>query len=237
MSNKPVVWAYILLAPGRVGVKTQRAFARDSGADMGAFGTVWEDSIRRGSTRPRAQLVARNDLLRAVEAGDVIAVAEPFALGLSKSDAAWFVGDAFDAGATLLVGGGDDPETFAPGDDVAKLLAAVASKQNVTHVRAAKAKANGAAKKAAPRWKKGPCVYRCFDAYGDLLYVGSSGNVNLRVAQHRLHAPWFSQVDRIAVQPHETREAAFSAESEAIKAEGPVINIKRPKGSVDPFGE
>lgn len=109
------------------------------GVDMSEFGTCWHDKIARGSTRPRSQLTARNDLLSAVQPGDTIVAPAPLCLGLSGKDAEWFLSELAARGVAVVVNG--DLERIEPGADLSDMVARVASAQNVQHVRAAKRRA------------------------------------------------------------------------------------------------
>lgn len=73
-------------------------------------------------------------------------------------------------------------------------------------------------------------LYRHFDSAGALLYVGISLNALLRLSQHKT-APWFREIARVEIEWHDTREAAISAESAAIRDEGPRWNKA---GAFDP---
>lgn len=133
------MWGYILDAPGRPPLAQQRVALGALGVDLGEFGTAWRDKIVRGSTRPRSQLQARNDLLQAVASGDTVVVAAPLCLGLSGPDAEWFIRELHDRGVAVVVNG--DFKRLEPGADLSEMVARVASAQNVHHVRAAKARA------------------------------------------------------------------------------------------------
>lgn len=67
-------------------------------------------------------------------------------------------------------------------------------------------------------------LYRHFDANGELLYVGISINPNSRSASHKSSSDWFSQIHRIDVEWHETRELALEAEKRAIQNGQPKRN-------------
>lgn len=133
------VWGYILAAPGRPSPAVQREALSILGADVSEFGTVWQDRISRGSTRPRGQLVEREALIDAVQSGDTLVVAAPLCLGLSAKDAGWFLGELSARGVAVIVNG--DLTRIEPGADHSDMLRRVASTQNVHHVRQAKRKA------------------------------------------------------------------------------------------------
>lgn len=131
MTAESTTWGYILEAPGRPSIDQQRLSLGALGVDLGEFGTLWQDNVARGSTRPQHQLAARNDLIRAVASGDTVAVCAPFCLGLSAADAGWFLGELAARGVTVLVNG--DLTKVAPGGDVTALVAEVARRQNTLH--------------------------------------------------------------------------------------------------------
>ena len=133
------IWGYILEAPGRPPLAKQRQALRSLGVNMAEAGTCWHDKIERGSTRPRGQLLEREDLIQAALPGDTVVIAAPFCLGLSEKDAAWFLGELSERKITVIING--QMTRIEPGEDHSEMLQAVASAQNVHHVRVAKAKA------------------------------------------------------------------------------------------------
>lgn len=68
-------------------------------------------------------------------------------------------------------------------------------------------------------------LYRLYDKDGALLYVGVSLSVFRRLSEHAQGKEWWSQVRRIMLEPHASREAALAAEILAIRDEGPIYNI------------
>jgi predicted GIY-YIG superfamily endonuclease len=80
-------------------------------------------------------------------------------------------------------------------------------------------------------------LYRFYDAEGNLLYVGVTGNPASRFSDHRRTSSWWAQADRHEVEwlPH--WNAALKAERRAIQEEMPrwnsVFNTKRVAGSPD----
>lgn len=77
-------------------------------------------------------------------------------------------------------------------------------------------------------------LYRYFDSEGQLLYVGITGNQLKRQSQHRRTAVWFDQIASAKFQHFDTREAAFSAEVEAIQQEKPIFNHQHTKTEKSP---
>lgn len=72
-------------------------------------------------------------------------------------------------------------------------------------------------------------LYRHFDSENKLLYVGISLSTFTRLSQHKDHSEWFKKIARVSIEHFETREAAMSAERNAIKNEGPMFNIAMKK--------
>jgi excinuclease UvrABC nuclease subunit len=68
-------------------------------------------------------------------------------------------------------------------------------------------------------------LYRHFDKNGDLLYVGISLNVFMRLYQHKDSSHWFSEISTVTIEYFETRQDALIAEELAIKKEKPMHNI------------
>lgn len=71
------------------------------------------------------------------------------------------------------------------------------------------------------------CLYRAYDAAGQLLYVGISMSLDGRLTKHR-RTEWWPLVAEITVQWFEGREPAKAAERAAIIAEAPLYNRARP---------
>jgi predicted GIY-YIG superfamily endonuclease len=69
-------------------------------------------------------------------------------------------------------------------------------------------------------------VYRFYDADGQLLYVGMTGNLGRRFAMHAATKKWWPQVARRTAEWFGDRGEAAQAEREAIRAEKPVHNIR-----------
>lgn len=73
---------------------------------------------------------------------------------------------------------------------------------------------------AAPHY-----VYRAFDSYGILLYVGCTKNVDQRLSAHRNQAPWTRFCETVGVSgPYDGRDAGREAEMQAILSEGAYFN-------------
>ena len=67
-------------------------------------------------------------------------------------------------------------------------------------------------------------VYRTFDSYGLLLYVGCTNNPTQRLATHCGQAPWFRFAETIAVAGPWDRREALDRERTAIETEGTYFN-------------
>lgn len=67
-------------------------------------------------------------------------------------------------------------------------------------------------------------VYRCYDAAGDLLYVGCTYNPVARREQHEKRSPWFADVATTRLTVFPTRKYGLAKEAEAILAERPKVN-------------
>jgi excinuclease UvrABC nuclease subunit len=70
------------------------------------------------------------------------------------------------------------------------------------------------------------CLYRHFDAGGDLLYVGMSRNAAARLRGHK-NASWYDDIASITIEHFETKAAAADAEWRAIQDEHPKFNKLR----------
>jgi excinuclease UvrABC nuclease subunit len=71
-----------------------------------------------------------------------------------------------------------------------------------------------------------PCVYRCFDARGVLLYIGSSVNVARRCQLHKSHSLWWPQVRGVVVTTFRTMQEARRSERRSIFTEQPTHNVQ-----------
>ena len=224
MASESINWGYVLVAPGRPSRKVQMDRMAALGLDVGEPGTVWMDRVSRGSTRPRTQLDARNDLLNAIQAGDTVHVAKPFCTGLSEADVLWFGRELASRGVRLAVDGAciDGPKALED------LAAEVRRQQNIEHVRASRTPAVAKADDAAsPRkTKPGYCVYRFYDRNDVLLYVGCTAGFKPRRAAHKAKK-WYSDVTRVEIKRFKTHREALDAERKAIWEEYPHYNRRR----------
>jgi predicted GIY-YIG superfamily endonuclease len=69
-------------------------------------------------------------------------------------------------------------------------------------------------------------LYRIYDATDRLLYVGVTGNWFERVAQHANGKGWWDDVATIKVQAFDSRAEALAAETQAIRTEHPLHNVR-----------
>jgi predicted GIY-YIG superfamily endonuclease len=67
-------------------------------------------------------------------------------------------------------------------------------------------------------------VYKCYDAYGGLLYVGITWQAMHRHAEHRVDSSWASQVDVIRIEHFDTRAEALQRELDLIHELNPRYN-------------
>jgi len=78
-------------------------------------------------------------------------------------------------------------------------------------------------------------VYRAYNAAGQLLYVGMTGNPARRAKMHRSRSPWWHEAARFRLVGPLSQARAAQMEEEAIWSEGPIYN--RPHASDFPaFG-
>jgi len=68
-------------------------------------------------------------------------------------------------------------------------------------------------------------VYRFYNAKGDLLYVGITNRLPVRLGEHEGDKAWWSEVERITVTHLSNRKDAELLEKAAIKEEKPKYNI------------
>jgi predicted GIY-YIG superfamily endonuclease len=68
-------------------------------------------------------------------------------------------------------------------------------------------------------------LYRFFDKYGDLLYIGITMDLPARMGNHRREKPWWTDAAVIEIEHYDNRAAALEAERIAIKVETPRYNV------------
>lgn len=80
------------------------------------------------------------------------------------------------------------------------------------------------------------CLYRFYDAAGELLYIGITMNPVARWKQHGHDKLWWVEVASIAIESHLDRDSALRAERQAIAAERPRWNVvhNKPVAEIDP---
>jgi predicted GIY-YIG superfamily endonuclease len=77
--------------------------------------------------------------------------------------------------------------------------------------------------KAAP---SAHTLYRCFDADGQLLYLGIARHGLSRLHQHEKDKGWWRRVATISIEHHASRTEALAAESRAIAEQHPLHNVQ-----------
>jgi predicted GIY-YIG superfamily endonuclease len=90
-------------------------------------------------------------------------------------------------------------------------------------VSQAQIRSQEAAQKAASRQKHPHAVYRMYSGDGTLLYIGCTYNLPVRL---RGHISWLPQVASITLEWHANLDEGLAAETQAIKAEKPLYNVK-----------
>lgn len=70
----------------------------------------------------------------------------------------------------------------------------------------------------------GWCVYRCFSADGQLLWIGSTVNLRQRILTHQSRSPWWGNVADVKKSPQPDELTARLVEAQAIRAEKPLRN-------------
>jgi predicted GIY-YIG superfamily endonuclease len=68
-------------------------------------------------------------------------------------------------------------------------------------------------------------LYRFFDEYDRLLYIGIAGNPGRRFNEHTRDKSWWSEVRRTTMEHFGNRMSALTAETKAITSESPIYNI------------
>lgn len=71
-------------------------------------------------------------------------------------------------------------------------------------------------------------LYRLYPQTGELLYVGITDHLKVRLAAHAKDKAWWPQVTRKTVAWYPTKPEAADAEARAIQEERPVHNIAEP---------
>lgn len=68
-------------------------------------------------------------------------------------------------------------------------------------------------------------LYRVFDSFGELLYVGATINPNWRFSKHASAQPWWDDADTIKLERYPSRQELCNAEIVAIRSENPRYNV------------
>lgn len=80
-------------------------------------------------------------------------------------------------------------------------------------------------------------VYWVFDAEDRLLYVGMSGQLQIRLLGHLQRSEWFARAARIETETFANRREAAERERQAIWDDKPLFNkrVRRPKPPLPPI--
>lgn len=70
-------------------------------------------------------------------------------------------------------------------------------------------------------------VYKAFDGFGTLLYVGCSLDIFKRLQEHKHYAAWYPLATAIEVTRYPNRAAALAEEARTIAEDGPEFNVTR----------
>jgi predicted GIY-YIG superfamily endonuclease len=68
-------------------------------------------------------------------------------------------------------------------------------------------------------------LYRCYDETGQLVYVGSTGDLFRRLTAHRHNSWWSYQVAKVVAKVYADPFTARAAERQAIREEQPRWNV------------
>lgn len=68
-------------------------------------------------------------------------------------------------------------------------------------------------------------VYRFYNEFGTLLYVGMSSDIIARLGAHKAMTEWFDHVTDIKIENFTSKNAALKAENNAIINEKPLFNV------------
>ncbi len=82
----------------------------------------------------------------------------------------------------------------------------------------------------------GAAIYRCFNASGQLLYVGVPMYPSVRFGAHAAESPWWPEVALIRVEWFSPRRDAELAERRAIQSEMPIHNIAQSPKHATQYG-
>lgn len=71
-----------------------------------------------------------------------------------------------------------------------------------------------------------PTVYRHYDKFGNLLYVGCTTDPETRLSGHKSVSSWYKQIAKIEMEHFDTRQQALAEEERQIKALSPLHNSR-----------
>jgi hypothetical protein len=69
------------------------------------------------------------------------------------------------------------------------------------------------------------CVYRFFNTDGDLLYIGQTIDLGVRVRGHESRISWFDEIASATIQHVDSHAEAVAMERDAIERECPRYNL------------
>jgi excinuclease UvrABC nuclease subunit len=72
-------------------------------------------------------------------------------------------------------------------------------------------------------------VYRFYNSFDELIYVGVSVDVLMRIAQHRRDKEWANEICEVELEWFSTRSEAISTENNLIKTLKPFYNLRLPR--------
>ena len=81
-------------------------------------------------------------------------------------------------------------------------------------------------------FKNGQAVYRIYNFDKNLIYVGVTNDVLMRIAQHRRDKIWRDQITIIELDWCETRSEALAIENMLIEKMQPLYNLRQPRKKV-----
>lgn len=86
------------------------------------------------------------------------------------------------------------------------------------------------------RWREPAAVYRLWDASGELLYIGSAYEPEVRCKEHQ-KKPWWPEVASRTEEWHSNRSTAYTEELKAIAVERSKYNKMGTPGYTAPVSE
>jgi len=81
-------------------------------------------------------------------------------------------------------------------------------------------------------FKNGHAVYRIYNAKENMIYVGVTNDVLMRIAQHRRDKHWRDEITVVHLDWCETRSEALAIENMLIESFKPIYNLRQPRKKV-----